>query len=158
MSSEYHILPQIRDFLKSNGCKFLSKHVENMSYHNFVTTPSWNLACWGASLECIRNHAKLAYEAYQARGRIGFVGMERDKDALCRGRSRKNESWAAPAASPKPVPKPVDEPVRKSRAQVLGDRCCGAPRRDRIAAYKPLGAHRVAREASPDNVYRTKAY
>lgn len=154
MASKYHVVTQIQDFLQSNGYASLSKHVENMSYHDFVTTPSWNLACWGASLECVRNHAKLAYETFQARVRIGAVGMGRDKDAWCRGRSRNTERCAVPAASPKPV----DEPVRKSRAQVLGDRCCGAPRRDRIAVCNPPGVHRVVREASPDNVYRTKTY
>lgn len=155
MASEYRISPQVRDFLKSNGCTFLSKNVENMSYHDFITTPSWNLASWGASLEIIRNHAKLAYEAYQAHVRVGFVGIERKLDACHRGRSgRRTEGWTAAIARSKPV----EDPVRKSRAQVLGDRCCNGPRRDHIASCNPPDAHHAVREPSPDTVYRTKTF
>lgn len=156
--SNVHVVPEIRAFIEANGCESLYEHVVGMSYQEFIETPSWNIAHWGVSLEVIYNHAKLAHDTYRARARIGAVGMERNKAAWRRGRSGKPERGAIGATTLRPTPPLIDKPVVKSRAQVLGDRCCGNPGRDHIATCNPPAVHRVVRQPSPDNVYRTTAF
>lgn len=133
MATPRDVSAKVWAFLMANGSTALRKHVVGMPYHEFLVTPSWDVARWGASLECIRNHAELAYHAYRSsaegsgswsRGRIGTPCYRTTREA--------------------------GEYVMKSRAQVLGDRCCGDQHGERT--------HRAVREASPDGVYRTKAF
>lgn len=144
MATPRNVSPDVWTFLMSNGCTALRKHVVGMTYHEFIRTPSWNIARWGAFLECIRKHAELAYHACRS-------GVDlKEGSSWCRGRIDTPKN----CASTYPTTHEAGEYVRKSRAHVLGDRCCGDHHGDHSAAYH----HRAVREASPDGVYRTKAF
>lgn len=136
----------IRTFLDKHKCYALAEHLQGMSYNAFLQTSAWTLLQWGASWDCIFDHTKLVYDTYRART---CITCTTHKD-FSRGRGRTNDRGA-----PKVLrAMTTEEPVMRSRAQTMGDRCCG-----QRATYQTVdpesGERATVRRASPDH-YRTK--
>lgn len=148
----------IRTFLDKHECDALAEHLQGMSYNAFLQTSAWTLLQWGASWDCICEHTKLVYDTYRASTCVKSLRetppgttLEATHKDFSRGRRRTNDRGA-----PKVLrAMTTEEPVMTSRAQTLGDRCCGRRATRQESADPETDEHRAVRRASPD-YYRTK--
>lgn len=148
----------IRTFLDKHECNALAEHLQGMSYNAFLQTSAWTLLQWGASWDCIFDHTKLVYDTYRASTCIKGLReappgttLEATHKDFSRGRRRTYDRGA-----PKVLrAMTTEEPVMRSRAQTMGDRCCGQRATYQESAEPESGKRGTVRRASPDH-YRTK--
>lgn len=152
------VSPHIRTFLDKHDCNALAKHLQGMTYSAFLQTSAWTLLQWGASRDCIFNHTKLVHDTYRAHTSV--KGLRETPPGTTLEATHKDFSRGRLRTKDRGTPKVLramttEEPVMRSRAQTLGDRCCGQRATYQESADPESSERGTVRRASPDH-YRTK--